>query len=112
MNDEELVPVLRVKDANKALAWYQRMGFVATGVHRFESHLPAYMFLERGTVHLHLSEHKGDAPRKGLVYFYLANMDEIAAEYAAPIEQAPWGRELSLEDPDGNRVRCGEIQKS
>lgn len=112
MVEEELVPVLRVKDADTARAWYERMGFAATGVHRFEPQLPAYMFLERGNVHLHLSEHKGDAPKKGLVYFYVANLDEIAAEYAAPIEQAPWGREISLTDPDGNRVRFGEVQKT
>lgn len=108
---EELVPILRVKDAEKARGWYERLGFVATGVHRFEPSLPAYMFLERGDVHLHLSEHKGDAPKKGLAYFYVHDVEAVGREFAVSVRQQPWGPEVGLVDPDGNRIRVGQAQR-
>ena len=43
---DELVPILRVENAETAVAWYARLGFVLEGVHRFEPGLPAYAFLK------------------------------------------------------------------
>lgn len=104
---EVLVPIFRVRDASVSQPWYERLGFEVTGVHRFEPHFPAYMFLNRDGVLLHLSEHKGDAPKKSLAYFYVDNLEEIATEFGAAIEEAPWGSECFLTDPDGNRLRLG-----
>ena len=105
MSDEIMIPIFRVKSAEKAGQWYARMGFEVTDTHQFEPHLPVYAFLKRGDVELHLSEHKGDAKKGALVYFWVSDVDTIAAEYGVPVETAPWAREATLTDPDGNRIR-------
>ena len=105
---EELVPIFHVRDGYETAKWYARLGFEIEGEHRFAPDLPLYLFLRRGNVHLHLSEHQGDARPNTLVYFYVNDVDPVAAEFNAKITQQPWGREVSLTDPDGNRLRIGE----
>ena len=105
---DELVPILYVKDGHAAAQWYDRLGFVVEGEHRFAPNLPLYLFLSRGTSKLHLSEHKGDARPNTLLYFYVGDVDKIAAEFGVPVEDQPWAREIRLTDPDGNRWRIGQ----
>ena len=105
---EELVPIFHVKDGYKTAEWYRRLGFEVEGEHRFAPELPLYLFLARGDIHLHLSEHKGDARPDTLVYFYVSAVDPIAEEFAVAVNEQPWAREISLTDPDGNRLRIGE----
>lgn len=105
---EELVPVFRIADAEAAVAWYRRLGFESTGTHQFEPGFPRYVFLERGDVHLHLSEHTGDAPHRSVAYLYVDDVGPISAAFGVSAEDQPWGmRELELTDPDGNRLRIG-----
>lgn len=59
--EEKVIPILRVQDADVAVAWYKRLGFQQTSVHRFEPGFPAFVTIERGPMQLFLSEHKGDA---------------------------------------------------
>ena len=68
--------------------------------------LPLYLFVKRGEVQLHLSEHKGDAPKRSLAYFWVNDVQTIAAEFGTPVETQEWGDETTLTDPDGNRIRC------
>lgn len=105
---EELVPILRVKDGRLAACWYARLGFLVEGEHRFAAGLPLYVFLRRGVNALHLSEHEGDARPNTLVYFYVDDVESIAREFGASIEDQPWAREVALADPDGNRWRIGQ----
>lgn len=105
---EELVPIFRVNDGYATAQWYARLGFCIEGEHRFAPTLPLYLFLRRGNVRLHLSEHKGDARPDTLVYFYVHDVDTIAAEFGVQVEQQPWAREIRLTDPDGNRLRIGQ----
>jgi catechol 2,3-dioxygenase-like lactoylglutathione lyase family enzyme len=105
---EAMAPILRVRDGHRAAEWYARLGFVVEGEHRFEPHLPLYLFLRRGVNPLHLSEHQGDARPGTLVYLYVDHIDEIAAEFGVTIEDQPWAREVRLVDPDGNRWRIGQ----
>jgi catechol 2,3-dioxygenase-like lactoylglutathione lyase family enzyme len=105
---EQLVPIFRVKDAEKTAQWYTRLGFEIEGEHRFAPGLPLYMFLSRGSEVLHLSEHTGDAKAPALVYFYVHDVDSIAQEFGSKILDQPWAREVQLTDPDGNRLRIGE----
>jgi hypothetical protein len=107
---EEMVPIFHVKDGYKTAEWYARLGFVTEGEHRFSPTLPLYLFLRRGNIHLHLSEHKGDARPNTLVYFYVHDVDTIAAEFGVEVYQQPWAREIQLTDPDGNRLRIGQRQ--
>lgn len=108
---EELVPIFRVNDGYATAQWYVRLGFTVEGEHRFAPTLPLYLFLRRGNVRLHLSEHKGDARPDTLVYFYVRDVDTIAAEFGVQVEQQPWAREIRLTDPDGNRLRIGERKR-
>ncbi|MFF0212946.1 glyoxalase superfamily protein [Streptomyces althioticus] len=106
---EEVIPVLRVRDVAAAGRWYARLGFVQQWEHRFEPGLPVFTEVARGRVRLYLSEHEGDARPDTLVYLRVTDLDEVAAEFGVRAEEAPWGRELELRDPDGNRLRVGPV---
>ena len=104
----EMVPIFRVDNAIKAAAFYERIGFTLESTHQFEPNFPVYAFLRRGTAQLHLSEHTGDAPHKSLAYFWVDDVDAIAAALDQTVDQQPWAREITVTDPDGNRLRCGQ----
>lgn len=105
---EEIIPIFYVKDGHATAKWYARLGFNIEGEHRFAPELPLYLFLRRGHINLHLSEHKGDARPNTLVYFWVHDVDAIAAEFGVSVKQQPWAREIELTDPDGNRLRIAE----
>ncbi|MFI6258987.1 glyoxalase superfamily protein [Micromonospora zamorensis] len=109
---ERLAPVLRTTDANTAVAWYTRLGFVKQWEHRFASDLPLYVSIARGDVEIHLSEHTGDAQPDTLLYLYVDDIDAAAAACGVNVvEQKDWGREFEVVDPDGNRLRIGALQR-
>jgi catechol 2,3-dioxygenase-like lactoylglutathione lyase family enzyme len=102
----EVVPVLRVEDADRAVAWYERLGFQKDWEHQFEPGLPWFVSVSRGNVTLYLSEHTGDAPPGGLIHLYVDDIDAVSQEFGIPVdEEGLAGRECDLEDPDGNRLR-------
>jgi catechol 2,3-dioxygenase-like lactoylglutathione lyase family enzyme len=105
---EQLVPIFHVKDGQETAKWYARLGFEIEGEHRFAPGMPLYLFLRRGDIALHLSEHKGDARPGTLVYFYVYDVDTISVEFNTEVKDQPWAREVQLTDPDGNRLRIGE----
>jgi catechol 2,3-dioxygenase-like lactoylglutathione lyase family enzyme len=103
---EEVVPVLRVEDAVRAVEWYGRLGFEKEWEHQFEPGFPWFVSVARGHVRLYLSEHKGDARPNTLIHLYVADVDRIAEKFAVTVdEEGLAGREIALEDPDGNRLR-------
>ena len=104
----DVVPILRVADVATAIVWYGRLGFEQQFEHRFETHLAAYVGIRRDGAQLHLSEHVGDATPGTLIYIWVDAIDPIAAEFGATVSEAPWGREIELTDPDGNRLRVAE----
>jgi catechol 2,3-dioxygenase-like lactoylglutathione lyase family enzyme len=105
--DEEAIPILRVADAAASVAWYARLGFTQQWVHRFEPGLPAFVEVARGHVKLFLSEHTGDARPDTLIYLRVHDVDAVGREFDAEVRDVPWGREVELRDPDGNRLRVG-----
>ncbi len=105
---EQVVPVLRVADAEVALRWYERLGFEREFDHRFQPRLPLYMGIRRGDARMHLSEHAGDAQPGTLVYMWVDDIDAIAADFGLAVETEDWAREIELTDPDGNRLRLGQ----
>ena len=104
----DAVPILRVIDAAAAAAGYRRLGFEQVFEHRFEPGLPASVGLRRDRAQVHLSEHTGDAQPNGLVYIWVEDVDEIAAEFDVHVDDQPWAREVRLVDPDGNRLRVAQ----
>jgi catechol 2,3-dioxygenase-like lactoylglutathione lyase family enzyme len=104
--DEEVVPVLYVEDAGRAVAWYGRLGFVKEWGHQFERDFPLFVSVARGKVRLYLSEHKGDARPDTLIHLYVNDIDGVSEEFGIPVdEDGLAGRECDLVDPDGNRLR-------
>ena len=105
--EEEVIPVLRVSNAAVAAAWYQRLGFAQEWEYRFEPGFPAFVSIARGPVRLFLSEHTGDARPDTLIYLRLRDLQGVAKEFGAAIEQMPWDRRSGSVTPDGNRLRIG-----
>ena len=104
--DEEVVPVLHVLDAGRAVDWYRRLGFAKEWEHQFEPGFPLFVSVARGNVRLYLSEHKGDARPDTLVHLYVSDIDAVSEEFGIPVdEDGLAGRECDLVDPDGNRLR-------
>lgn len=104
---EALVPIFRVENGHAAAAWYAQLGFELIGEHRFGEGFPLYAFLRRGDAHLHLSEHEGDAPPRGLAYLYVEDVAPIAERMGVALREQPWGPEIEVVDLDGNRLRIG-----
>lgn len=103
---EEVVPVLRVDDAARAIVWYARLGFSKQWEHQFEPGFPWFVAVRRGPVQIYLSEHTGDAPPTSLIHLYVDDIDAVSEEFGIPVdEQGLAGRECDLADPDGNRLR-------
>ena len=100
------MPVLYVEDATRAVAWYERLGFVKEWGHQFEPGFPWFVSVARGHVRLYLSEHKGDARPDTLIHLYVKDVDRVAGEFGVVVdEEGLAGRETALVDPDGNRLR-------
>src|SRR5206468_5387598 len=85
--DEEVVPVLYVEDASRAVAWYERLGFHKEWEHRFEPGFPLFVSVARGRVRLYLSEHKGDARPNTLIHLYVADIDRVSEEFDVPVDE-------------------------
>jgi catechol 2,3-dioxygenase-like lactoylglutathione lyase family enzyme len=106
---DEAIPVLRVADAEAALRWYEVLGYVKEWEHQLEPGLPWFVSIVRPTgARLFLSEHTGDATPGTLVHLVVEDLDDVVAALGAQLLPQPWGRELHIADPDGNRLRIGE----
>jgi catechol 2,3-dioxygenase-like lactoylglutathione lyase family enzyme len=109
---DEVVPVLRVADAARAVQWCERLGFRKEWEHQFEPGFPWFVSVARGDVRLSLSEHVGDAPPAGLVHLYVSDIEAVSAEFGVPVdEEGLAGRECDLADPDGNRLRLASRRR-
>ncbi len=106
-------PILRIFSVEKAREFYlDFLGFEWQWEHRFEPGLPLYAQVRRDELVLHLSEHHGDATPGSALFVRMRGVDEYQAEligkrygYARPgVEDAPWGRVLTVTDPFGNRL--------
>jgi catechol 2,3-dioxygenase-like lactoylglutathione lyase family enzyme len=110
----ECNPILRIFDETKAREFYCGfLGFDVTFEHRFEPGMPLYLGLARDGLHLHLSEHHGDASPGSNMFVVTRNIRAFHAELMAKhytfnrpgLEEVPWGLQLQVHDPFGNRIR-------
>jgi catechol 2,3-dioxygenase-like lactoylglutathione lyase family enzyme len=106
-------PILRIFDEAKAKEFYvDFLGFTVDWEHRFEAGLPLYLQVSRDDCVLHLSEHHGDASPGAAVRIATGGLEDFHREliakgykYARPgIEEMPWGRDMTVRDPFGNRL--------
>lgn len=107
---QEVIPIIRVTDVARSIAFYARLGFQFEWEHRFADDLPWFVSVARGHARIYLSEHEGDAPPDNLLYLRHSDLDAIATEFDLEVHVRPWGREMELRDPDGNRLRLAEPQ--
>jgi len=107
------IPILRIFDEAKAREFYvDFLGFRVDWEHRFEPGLPLYLQVSRQDCLLHLSEHHGDATPGSALRIRVQELDALHAELtthlyknARPgIVEQPWGRDLTVTDPFGNRL--------
>lgn len=108
------IPILRSFSEAKAREFYvDFLGFEVEWEHRFEPEAPLYMELRRGELTLHLSEHHGDGSPGVALLVQVDDLDALHAELNAKqyrnmrpgIEERGWGREMTVWDPFGNRIR-------
>ena len=108
---EQAIPVLQVRDASVSVEWYAQLGFELEWEHRLGAGFPAFISLKRGHLRLFLSEHEGGAVQRSVVYLRLTDLDRLGTQLEAlePVpEETEWQtKEITLHDPDGNRLRVG-----
>lgn len=107
------LPILRIFDVAKARDFYlDFLGFTIEWEHRFEPGLPLYLQVKRDACTLHLTEHHGDCSPGSALRIPVADLDALHQElmakqykYARPgIDAQPWGRDMAVTDPFGNRL--------
>lgn len=115
------IPILRMFDVAKTREFYlDFLGFGVDWEHRFEPDLPLYMQVSRSGATLHLSEHFGAGSPGASVFLPIEGVEALQAEliakayrHARPgVEKAPWGLEMTISDPSGNRIRFCERRES
>jgi hypothetical protein len=112
-------PILRIFDEMKAREFYvDFLGFKVDWEHRFEPDLPLYMQVSRDGCVLHLSEHHGDACPGAAMRIETKDLEGLQQELvqkryknARPgIQERPWGHDMSIADPFGNKLIFTDLQ--
>ena len=110
-------PILRIFDEAKAREFYvDFLGFSVDWEHRFGENFPLYMQVSRAGLVLHLSGHHGDATPGSTVFVETLRVEAyqrelVAKDYTymkAGVEPLPWGMQMEVTDPFGNRIRFCE----
>jgi catechol 2,3-dioxygenase-like lactoylglutathione lyase family enzyme len=111
---QRVFPQLRMSSWERTRRFYaDGLGFAVDWEHRFEPGLPVFAQLTREGLSLFVTEHGGDCAAGGAAYFVVDDVDALHRELrdrgivgAEPAADTPWGtRELTIVDPDGNRLR-------
>jgi catechol 2,3-dioxygenase-like lactoylglutathione lyase family enzyme len=109
-----VTPQLRSTNWQRTRAFYEDgLGFRVQWTHQFAPHLPVFAEVARGPLSLFLTEHAGDCQVGGAAYIIVDDVDAYFEEIRSrgiavlePPEDSPWEtREMSVMDPDGNRLR-------
>ncbi len=107
------IPILRSFDEAKAKEFYvEFLGFSVDWEHRFEEGFPLYMQVSKGDCVIHISEHHGDStPGSALRIevdeldsYHKALNDKKYGNARPAIMDQPWGRDMSIQDPFGNKM--------
>jgi len=115
--DQRVTPQLRSTDWDRTRAFYEDgLGFRVQWEHRFEPGFPVFAQVTRDGLSLFLTEHAGDCQVGGAAYIIVDDLDAFYREItergirvAERPQDTPWGtREMSVIDPDGNRLRFAE----
>ena len=114
------IPVIRSSDEAKAKEFYVGfLGFKVDWEHRFEANTPLYMQVSKDDCILHISEHRGDASPGAALRVEVDDIDAYQKELVAKkykdsrpgIIEQPWGRDMGIADPFGNRLIFSHLNK-
>ncbi|MGH9815209.1 MAG: glyoxalase superfamily protein [Candidatus Acidiferrales bacterium] len=117
---QRVMPTLRITDYARSKAFYVGgLGFQIEWEHRFEPNLPVFMQVSREGLAFFLTEHTGDCPPGGLIHLYVPDVDAWYAEFQrrgvavqeAPNQSLEGLRDMTVVDPDGNKLRiCTRLE--
>ena len=111
---QRVFPQLRMTNWNRTRAFYvDALGFTVDWEHRFEPGLPVFAQLTRDGLSLFLTEHTGDCQVGGAAYLVVDDVDALFREISrrgitpaeAPADTEWHAREMTVVDPDGNKLR-------
>lgn len=112
------IPLLRIFDENLATRFYQGwLGFRPDWEHRFHAGAPLYAQISRAELVIHLTAHHGDAtpgstvfvPTNGIEALHDELLNQRPNPHMRPaLATLPWGRQIEVTDPFGNRLRFCE----
>jgi len=111
---QRVMPTLRITDYERSKAFYvEGLGFQIDWEHRFEPHFPVFMQVSRDEMAFFLTEHTGDCSFGGLLHLYVPDVDAWHAEFVGrgiaihepPNQSLPGLRDMTIIDPDGNKLR-------
>lgn len=115
------IPILPARDLAETRAFYERLGFEATGW--WPGAFGGYAILVRGDLTMHFFSFADIVPGESYAqcYWRVDDVDALHAEFQAlalpragiprldPVGNKPWGmREFALVDPNGTLVRVGQ----
>ena len=110
-------PILRIFDEAKAREFYcDFLGFSVAFEHRHTDDDPLYLAVERAGLQVHLSEHHNDSSPGSNAFIPTTNLREFHGELTDKqyifnhpgLEKLPWGLQMQVHDPFGNRLRFCE----
>jgi len=118
MEVQKVIPVLRIFDYEKAIAFYVNwLGFKVDWQHTFEENSPVYMQVSREGITLHLSEHHGDSTPgsriciecTGLKKYHESLIEKKYKNNKPGFEKSFYGTwYMEVIDPFGNRLTWNE----
>ena len=79
--DEEVVPVLHVEDAVRAIAWYERLGFGKEWEHQFEPGFPGSSPWPVSTSGCTCPTTRATLGRTPLIHLYVTDIDAVSEEF-------------------------------
>jgi catechol 2,3-dioxygenase-like lactoylglutathione lyase family enzyme len=113
---QSVFPELRTTDWERTKAFYVGgLGFTVDWAHRFQPDLPVFAQLTRDGLSVFVSGH-GAGERAGCAaYFFVTDVDAWHRDFAgrgvqpavSPQDMDYGIREMTVLDPDGNRLRFG-----
>jgi uncharacterized protein len=116
---QRVTPQLRSTNWSRTRAFYEDgLGFHVQWKHRFEPGFPVFAQVSRDGMSLFLTEHEGDCQVGGAAYFVVDDLNTFYREIKQrgvridePPQETPWNTsEMSVIDPDGNRLRFADAK--
>jgi uncharacterized glyoxalase superfamily protein PhnB len=107
---QSVVPVVPVSKVSVMFETLSKVGFEENWVHNPGQGLMYGSAIDPSSgLEIHASESRGDGTGPVVIYFFVSEVDALAAKAGVTAEDQTWGtREFWLRDSDGNSYRFGQ----